>query len=141
GTNIGVAKEVGEAVNYCRYNNRKHGLDVPCIGIASWGYTAGNKQLDNQSTHSLMNTSDTTTIRSPSKPSQNQRAQIVPMDNKDRYIREYIVKENQPRECYLEPNHTHFLLFDDGQRKAETILPLQAEIGKYSRNIHLAITT
>ncbi|CAF1144352.1 unnamed protein product [Rotaria sordida] len=141
GTNIGVAKEVGEAVNYCRYNNRKHGLDVPCIGIASWGYTAGNKQLDNQSTHSLMNTSDTTTIRSPSKPSQNQRAQIVPMDNKDRYIREYIVKENQPRECYLEPNHTHFLLFDDGQRKAETILPLQAEIGKYSRNIHLANTT
>ncbi|CAF1107903.1 unnamed protein product [Rotaria sordida] len=140
GTNIGVAKEVGEAVNYCRYNNRKHGLDVPCIGIASWGYTAGNKQLDNQSTHSLMNTSDTTTIRSPSKPSQNQRAQIVPMDNKDRYIREYIVKENQPRECYLEPNHTHFLLFDNGQRKADTIHSLQAEIGKYSRNTHLANT-
>ncbi|CAF4198728.1 unnamed protein product, partial [Rotaria sordida] len=61
-------------------------------------------------------------------------------DNKDRYIREYIVEENQPRECYLEPNHTHFLLFDNGQRKADTIHSLQAEIGKYSRNTHLANT-
>ncbi|CAF1637673.1 unnamed protein product, partial [Adineta ricciae] len=41
GTNAGVVKEVGEALNNYRYKNEKHGLDVPCIGIGSWGYTAG----------------------------------------------------------------------------------------------------
>ncbi|CAF4299808.1 unnamed protein product, partial [Adineta steineri] len=48
GTNTGVVKEVGEALNNYRYKNRKHGLDVTCIGIGSWGYTAGNEQLDDQ---------------------------------------------------------------------------------------------
>lgn len=47
GTNAGVVKEVGEALNNYRYKNRKHGVDVPCIGIGSWGYTAGKEQLDN----------------------------------------------------------------------------------------------
>ncbi len=42
-------KEVGEALNNYRYKNRQYGLDVHCIGIASWGYTAGNEQLDHQS--------------------------------------------------------------------------------------------
>ena len=45
GTNAGVVKEVGEALNNYRYKNEKHGLDVPCIGIGSWGYTAGNELL------------------------------------------------------------------------------------------------
>ena len=38
-------KEVGEALSNYRYKNEKHGLDVPCIGIGSWGYTAGNELL------------------------------------------------------------------------------------------------
>ncbi len=46
GTNAGVVKEVGEALNKYRYKNQVDGLDIPCIGIASWGYTAGNNQLD-----------------------------------------------------------------------------------------------
>lgn len=46
GTNAGVVKEVGEALNKYRYKNQVDGLDIPCIGIASWGYTAGNEQLD-----------------------------------------------------------------------------------------------
>ncbi|CAF5117435.1 unnamed protein product, partial [Rotaria sp. Silwood1] len=50
GTNTGVVKEVGEALNKYRYKNRKNGVDVPCIGIGSWGYTTGNEQLDCQST-------------------------------------------------------------------------------------------
>lgn len=41
-------KEVGDALSNYRYKNRKQGPDVPCIGIASWGYTAGNDQLDDQ---------------------------------------------------------------------------------------------
>lgn len=48
GTNAGVIKEIGEALRIYRYKNRKHELDIPCIGIASWGYTAENVQLDNQ---------------------------------------------------------------------------------------------
>jgi len=46
GTNAGVVKEVGEALNKYRYTNQKDGLDIPCIGIASWGYTAGKDKLD-----------------------------------------------------------------------------------------------
>lgn len=46
GTNTGVVKEVGEALNKYRYTNQKDGLDIPCIGIASWGYTAGKDQLE-----------------------------------------------------------------------------------------------
>lgn len=47
GTNVGVVKEVGEALNNYRYKSRKHGLDVPCIGICTWEYTAGSEQLEN----------------------------------------------------------------------------------------------
>ena len=39
-------KEVGEALNKYRYKNQTAGVDIPCIGIASWGYTAGNDQLN-----------------------------------------------------------------------------------------------
>ncbi|CAF5086048.1 unnamed protein product, partial [Rotaria sp. Silwood1] len=53
GTNAGVVEKVGEAINYCRYNNRKNALDIPCIGIASWGYIAENEQLDNKPIRSL----------------------------------------------------------------------------------------
>jgi transient receptor potential cation channel subfamily M protein 2 len=46
GTNAGVIKEVGKALNNYRYKNRKHALDVPCIGIGSWKHTSGIEQLD-----------------------------------------------------------------------------------------------
>jgi hypothetical protein len=45
-TNAGVVREVGQALNNYRYRNAKHGLDVPCIGIANWNYIAGTDQLD-----------------------------------------------------------------------------------------------
>ena len=47
GTNVGVVKLVGEALNNYRYKNHKHGLDVPCIGICTWEYTAGSELLEN----------------------------------------------------------------------------------------------
>ncbi len=53
GTNAGVIKEVGKALNNYRYKNRKHALDVPCIGIGSWKHTAGSEQLDRTSRMSL----------------------------------------------------------------------------------------
>lgn len=39
-------KEVGQALNKYRYKNGIDGVDIPCIGIASWGYTAGKEQLE-----------------------------------------------------------------------------------------------
>lgn len=45
GMNSGVIKEVGEALNNYRYKKFKNGLEIPCIGIASWQYTAGREQL------------------------------------------------------------------------------------------------
>ncbi|CAF4937544.1 unnamed protein product, partial [Rotaria sp. Silwood1] len=49
-------------------------------------------------------------------------------------VRHYTVKEKIRKRCDLEPNHTHFLLFDDGQPNADTVLSLRAEIEKYCRN-------
>jgi len=48
-----VIKEVGKALNNYRYKNRKHALDVPCIGIGSWKDIAGIEQLDCASKVSL----------------------------------------------------------------------------------------
>jgi hypothetical protein len=46
GTNIGIAKEVGEALTNYRYTTHKRVLDVPCIGICPWKYISGNEQLE-----------------------------------------------------------------------------------------------
>ncbi|CAF1428837.1 unnamed protein product, partial [Rotaria sp. Silwood1] len=141
GTNAGVVEKVGEAINYCRYNNRKNALDIPCIGIASWGYIAENEQLDNKPIRSLVNVTNTRSIRSFSKRFQHQAIEYISMDNDDRnYIRDYNVKSNKQGECYLEPNHTHFLLIDDGQKNANTVFQLRAAIEKCSRNANLANT-
>lgn len=45
GTDAGIMREVGRALNNYRYKNDKKGLDITCIGIASWDYTAGTEQL------------------------------------------------------------------------------------------------
>ncbi|CAF4288157.1 unnamed protein product, partial [Rotaria sp. Silwood2] len=142
GTNAGVVKEVGEALNKYRYKNRKNGVDIPCIGIASWGYTAGNEQLDYRPMTFSTNINATKTKQAFMKHHQNQIAHSVHMDIDDQYfVRNYIVKEKQKKRCDLEPNHTHFLLLDDGQPNADTVLPLRAEIEKYFRNINIETTT
>jgi len=58
GTNAGVIKEVGKALNNYRYKNRKHALDVPCIGISSWKDISGIEQLNRTSKVSLSVTLD-----------------------------------------------------------------------------------
>jgi hypothetical protein len=45
----------------------------------------------------------------------------------------YVVVEKEEKRCDLEPNHTHFLLLDDGTAKPENILPLRADIEMCSR--------
>ncbi|CAF3075043.1 unnamed protein product, partial [Rotaria sp. Silwood2] len=142
GTNAGVVKEVGEALNKYRYKKRKNGLDIPCIGIASWGYTAGNAQLDYRPMTFSTDMNSTKRTHSFMRHHQNQIAHSVRIDIDDQYfVRNYIIKEKQKKRCDLEPNHTHFLLFDDGQPNADTVVPLRAEIEKYSRNINIETTT
>lgn len=58
GRNFGVIKEVGKALNKYRYKTRKQGLNVPCLGVCTWEYTAGTDQLDNTPIDSTL-TNDT----------------------------------------------------------------------------------
>ena len=56
-------------------------------------------------------------------------------------VQTYVVKRKEEKRCDLEPNHTHFLLFDDGQTSADTVLPLRAEIEMYLRRLNIEQTT
>jgi hypothetical protein len=49
----------------------------------------------------------------------------------------YVVKRKEEKRCDLEPNHTHFLLLDDGDTKPENVLPLRADIEKCSRRFNI----
>ncbi|CAF1486573.1 unnamed protein product [Didymodactylos carnosus] len=42
GTNAGIMKEVGDAINRCRYRNTKTPAKIPVIGICGWKYITGN---------------------------------------------------------------------------------------------------
>lgn len=78
GTNTGVIKEVGQALNNYRYKNRKHALDVPCIGIGSWRHTAGTEQLEQISRFSVnVNLENEISTANFSKPSMIEGAHTV----------------------------------------------------------------
>ena len=49
----------------------------------------------------------------------------------------YVVTKKEEKRCDLEPNHTHFLLFDDGDTKPENVLPLRADIEMCSRHSNI----
>jgi hypothetical protein len=75
-------KEVGEALNNYRYKNQKYGLDVVCIGIGSWGYTAGKEQLDDQPHPSFISTSNNKSTRSFGRHNHNHTVHAVRMVSK-----------------------------------------------------------
>ncbi|CAF3724318.1 unnamed protein product [Adineta steineri] len=136
GTNAGVVTQVGGALNKYRYKNQKDGLEIPCIGIASWGYTAGKNQLDPL----LSQTSVTSNVSKGSwlskKPAFNFGINSLHFTGQAAYgMCNYVVKEKEEKRCALEPNHTHFLLLDDGTDRPEHILPLRADIEMFSRHI------
>lgn len=47
-----------------------------------------------------------------------------------------MVTKNPQKRCDLEPNHTHFLLFDDGNAKADAVLDLRANIETRCRAVN-----
>ncbi|CAF1262466.1 unnamed protein product [Adineta steineri] len=143
GTNAGVVQEVGEALNNYRYKNQKDGVDIPCIGIGSWGYTARNELLDHAS--GLMDGNNKTDIDEPYSPSKkvhfNFGIDALQMVGESVYgIKTYIVPQKQEKRCELESNHTHFLLFDDGLVKPENVLPLRADIEVNLRRLNIEQT-
>ncbi len=57
------------------------------------------------------------------------------------YIHSYVVKQSETKRCDLEPNHTHFLIFDGISSNVDTLLLQRAKIEKYSRRIHIETST
>ncbi|CAF1309475.1 unnamed protein product [Adineta steineri] len=143
GTNTGVVKLVGEALNNYRYKNHKHGLNVPCIGIGSWKYTAGNKQLENLSIKSSMisniNVNKKSVLSIANRRLQTESVQSD-VENPN-FIHSYVVKQSEAKRCDLEPNHTHFLLFDGKLSNTDGLLLQRAKIEQYSRRINTNIST
>jgi hypothetical protein len=56
-------------------------------------------------------------------------------------VRNYIVKQTEPKRCDLEPNHTHFLLFDGESSNMDSVLLQRAKIEKYSRRVDIQSST
>ncbi|CAF0814171.1 unnamed protein product [Adineta steineri] len=139
GTNVGIAKEVGEALSNYRYKNRKHGLDVPCIGICTWDYTAGNQQLQCQHIETPSpDDADLNKTIDLLKHKRRSRTESIQMDMvEDKYIRSYSVKHLDGKHYDLEPNHTHFLLFDGNSSNVDTVLVQRAQIEKYLRRMDM----
>ncbi len=55
----------------------------------------------------------------------------------EKYIHSYVVKHPETKRCDLEPNHTHFLLFDGISSNIDTVLLQRAHIEKYLRRIDM----
>ncbi|CAH1797586.1 unnamed protein product, partial [Owenia fusiformis] len=96
GSNVGVMRAVGEAVEAAQtkqWVDNKRLKDVHCIGIASWGYTANNDQL-------FLNEKDNKG-KVKCGVVQYESSHMIPGKGKP---------------VHLNPNHTHFLLVDDGSQ-------------------------
>jgi hypothetical protein len=59
----------------------------------------------------------------------------------EQYVRSYVVKKPEENRCDLEPNHTHFLLFDGVSSNTDAILLQRANIEKCSRRINMDRST
>jgi len=87
GQNEGVAKEVGHAIENCRYTFERQTFDIPIIGLTSWNQIENQLLIShrNQSRHSI---------------------NAIQIEVFDQYfVRSYLAND-------LECHHTHFLLFD-----------------------------
>ncbi len=55
----------------------------------------------------------------------------------ENYIRSYVVKQPDMKLYDLEPNHTHFVLFDGDSSNNDVVLLQRAKIEKHSRRIDI----
>jgi transient receptor potential cation channel subfamily M protein 2 len=101
GTNAGVMKLVGDAV---ADEGRKYGCDFTVIGVASWGKIALRHQM----------TKNRLFVYGKNEVSCNARSSKTSLD------------ANDP---LLDPNHTHFILVDDGSdSKFGVEIPFRARL-------------
>ncbi|CAF1313817.1 unnamed protein product [Didymodactylos carnosus] len=105
GTNSGVMKEVGDAIDKYRYKNTKKRSEIPCIAISSWHYTTDVEDLrqippDPHSIEAVTSTILDLTI-------ENTVSRVKSYNNRKP---DHEIEEG----CDIDPNHTHFILLDDG---------------------------
>ncbi|OWF39756.1 transient receptor potential cation channel subfamily M member 2-like [Mizuhopecten yessoensis] len=99
GSNTGIMKEVGEAVR--DFNLTANcGQSIVAIGIATWGVVQNREHLRNVT---KSHTEIEHTIKVPSS--------VDDLNSSRSYKIERVVNRN---ETFLNPNHTHFILVDDG---------------------------
>lgn len=55
----------------------------------------------------------------------------------EHYVHSYVLNQPETNRYDLEPNHTHFLLFDGESSNMDTLLLQRANIEKYSRRIKM----
>ncbi len=55
----------------------------------------------------------------------------------EHYVHSYVVKQPELNRCDLEPNHTHFLLFDGQTLNNDTVLLQRAKFEQNSRRINM----
>lgn len=167
GAYAGVMKEVGDMFEKWTYKNDKAAFRVPVIGIASWHYTTGNKNLFFTTT--LL--SDTFSLNwdceqlSQYKPEKrcdtrvdvlNVLAQESTSVTRERvadfeklYRNRLPIKSESRTSWPIDPNHTHFILLDDGLDpngthrgkddhliRADLTLQLRAEIEQAARKFN-----
>nr|ACD54609.1 transient receptor potential cation channel protein-like protein [Adineta vaga] len=95
------------------------GADVPCISFCNWKSVADHSQLEKGKTL-ISHLFDTRFVM-------NDRS------SGPRFIHEYQLTKNNDNETsisgwHLDPNHTHFLLFDDGSNDVKNMLLKRQEI-------------
>ena len=55
----------------------------------------------------------------------------------EQYVRSYVVKQSDAKGYELEPNHSHFLIFDGESTDLDTLLLQRAKIEEYSCQIDI----
>ncbi|XP_033748450.1 transient receptor potential cation channel subfamily M member-like 2 [Pecten maximus] len=101
GSNTGIMKEVGEAVR--DFNLTANcGQSIVAIGIATWGVVQNRQHLR------IVSGKDTVEIENTNKV-------VSPIVDNLNLSRSYKIERVANRnETFLNPNHTHFILVDDG---------------------------
>ncbi|CAF1045650.1 unnamed protein product, partial [Didymodactylos carnosus] len=103
GTNSGVMKEVGDAVDNYRYEITKRLKSIACIGITSWYFITDYEQLQSEWERAPTRLNH---IVSPIGE--------VYQNNPQLYrVRHPTDKNEKSKSCPLDPNHTHFILLED----------------------------
>ncbi|CAF4990223.1 unnamed protein product [Rotaria sp. Silwood1] len=115
GKNVGVAKEVGEGLRYYRDYIEKHKYNLPCIGSTSWNSIAGYAQREKK-TKNLPESASSSRRHLAYSHDRSSAEHTIQIHGNDH------CKEN--REFNLDPNHTHFLLFDGDVKNGDFVLHL-----------------